>query len=156
MSIYQSFITWTLFLQVNLDIFIYSERYVQMWFLRVGNTSKSFMVDFWKMFESRKATGLLFLPQLIYWSKWCYSNGTGLRFPRPFQQNLFHNFWINKLTWVEFTSEWSEQDCNLKDKSNLNWDGRAGNLLGPAQSSWPARGGFKWGNKRSGTGLFRP
>ena len=102
MSLYQSFIIWTLFLQVNLDIFIYSERYVQMWFLRVGINSKDFMVEFWKLFEVAKATGLLFLPQMIYWSKWCDSNRTGLRFPKPFQSNLFHQIWITGTCWVEF------------------------------------------------------
>ena len=32
-----------------------------MWFLRVGINSKSFMVEFWKMFEIGKATDLLFV-----------------------------------------------------------------------------------------------
>ena len=49
-----SFITWTLFLQVNLYIFIYSERYGSRWFLRVGINSKLLWFKFEKCLNAEK------------------------------------------------------------------------------------------------------
>ena len=87
-------------LHVNLNIFTYSDRSCQMWFLRVGINSKAFMVNFEKCLNAEKS-----LP--------CYFYIGDLQLQMVWIQRAWINNFNTFLTKLEL--------CNLVKWISLNW-----------------------------------